>query len=320
VAQPRFRATRKQRTRRVTAGSGGTPSTDRLWQDAAHLHDGMEAMAKRSAGSGASGAAQARVGVGGWNFAPWRNNFYPAKWPQKRELEYASGKLTAIEVNSTYYRPQTAATYANWRSQTPDGFVFSLKAPMFATQTLSHENAAKVIRRFVFAGLAELGDRLGPLSWQFGTNRAYSRDWFAAFLDLLPPELDGVRLRHVLEVRHESFLCADYVALMRERCIPTVFTDSAEYPSFADLTGDFVYARLMGSQSTVADGYSEPALDAWATRARAWSVGDEPTDLPRVAPASTVARAPRDVFIYFIGAAKERNPAAAMALMERLRR
>ena len=258
-----------------------------------------------------------RVGIGGWNFAPWRNNFYPV-WPQKRELEYASGKLTAIEVNSTFYRPQTPATYANWRAQTPDGFMFSLKAPGFATQTTALENAANAIKRFVFAGLAELGDRLGPISWQFAANRAFSRDYFAGFLDLLPAELNGRPLRHVLEVRHESFMSVEYLALMRERNLPSVFTDSTEYPSFADLTGDFIYARLMRSESSVATGYSADALDDWAKRAQIWANGEQPPDLPRVESSQKIAEKPRDVFMYFISAAKERNPAAAMALIKRI--
>jgi uncharacterized protein YecE (DUF72 family) len=275
-------------------------------------------MTSRSKTSPRNAAARIRIGIGGWNFAPWRNNFYPGKWPQKRELEYASGKLTAIEVNSTFYRPQTAATYANWRTQTPDGFVFSLKAPGFATQTTSLENAAKAIKRFVFAGLAELGDRLGPVSWQFASNRAYARDYFAGFLDLLPAELNGRPLRHVLEVRHESFMCADYLALMRERNLPTVFTDSPQYPSFADLTGEFVYARLMRSESAIETGYPAAALDAWTGRANTWAQGGQPDDLPRIEPARNNPATPRDVYIYFISAAKERNPAAAMALIERI--
>jgi uncharacterized protein YecE (DUF72 family) len=275
-------------------------------------------MTARSKAAPRAAAARIRVGIGGWNFALWRNNFYPEKWPQKRELEYASGKLTAIEVNSTFYRPQTPATYANWRAQTPDGFVFSLKAPGFATQTTALENAAKAIKRFVFAGLAELGDRLGPISWQFAANRAFTRDYFAGFLDLLPAELNGHPLRHVLEVRHESFMSAEYIALMRERNLPSVFTDSTEYPSFADLTGDFIYARLMRSESSVATGYSADALDAWARRAQIWANGEQPPDLPRVEPSRKIAEKSRDVFIYFISAAKERNPAAAMALIERI--
>jgi uncharacterized protein YecE (DUF72 family) len=277
-------------------------------------------MSPRPARSTRVEAAPIRVGVGGWNFAPWRKNFYPDKWPQKRELEYASRKLPAIEVNSTFYRPQSAATYANWRSQTPEGFVFSLKAPGLATQTNSLENAAKTIRRFVFAGLAELGDRLGPISWQFMQSRAFARDHFAAFIDLLPRELNGVPLRHVLEVRHDSFKCGEYLELMRERSLPTVFTDSPDYPSFADPTGDFVYARLMRSESSLSSGYTPEALDAWAERARCWARGEIPADLPLIEATHAAPAKPRAVFIYFISAAKERNPAAAMALIERLQR
>lgn len=254
-----------------------------------------------------------RVGIGGWNFAPWRRNFYPAGLPQQQELEYASRQLSAIEVNSTFYRAQKAAVYANWRRQTPDGFVFSLKAPRFATMARP-QNAGKSINAFVFGGLAELGERLGPLSWQFAPNRRFVHDELAAFLELLPRELDGARLRHVLEVRHDSFACAEYLTLARGHGIATVFTDSSEYPSFADLTGDFVYARLMRSEASIDSGYPAAALAAWARRLRTWQAGGEPDDLPRIAPPKKVARKPRDVFVYFISAAKERNPAAALAL------
>ena len=264
-----------------------------------------------------SSAAQIRVGVGGWNFAPWRNNFYPAGLPQQRELEFASRQLTAIEINSTFYRAQNAPVYASWRKQTPDGFVFSLKAPRFAVMAKA-ENAGKAINAFVFGGLAELGDRLGPLSWQFAPNRRFARDNLAPFLDLLPRELDGMPLRHVLEVRHASFMCPEYLALARDHAVATVFTDSPEYPSFADLTGDFVYARLMRSESAMPTGYDPVALDTWAQRARLWQSGQEPKDLPRVAPAKKSKTQPRDVYLYFISAAKERNPAAAVALRSRI--
>jgi uncharacterized protein YecE (DUF72 family) len=213
---------------------------------------------------------QIRVGIGGWVFAPWRNNFYPPKWPQKSELEYASRHVTAIEINSTYYRGQTPATYAKWRRETPEGFVFSLKAHMAATAERVLANAGRRVKLFVYGGIAELGDRLGPISWQFPEEKPFERDDFAAFLDLLPQELDGRPLRHVLEVRHPSFKCSEFVDLARARNLPTVFTDSPDYPSFADITGGFVYARLMRSQSTIATGYSATDLGAWAARARAW--------------------------------------------------
>ena len=207
--------------------------------------------------------------------------------------------------------------YASWRRQTPDGFVFSLKAPRFATRARP-ENAGKFIASFVHGGIAELGDRLGPISWQFAPNRRFDHDTLAAFLDQLPRELDGTPLRHVLEVRHESFVSAAYLALARRHEVATVFTDSPDYPSFADLTGDFVYARLMRSEAARPAGYAEAELDRWAQRAQLWRKGAEPADLPRIAAAGKPSRTSRDVFIYFIGAAKERNPAAAMALLRRL--
>lgn len=260
-----------------------------------------------------------RVGIGGWLFAPWRNNFYPPKWPQKRELEYASRHVTSIEINSTYYRAQTPTTYAKWRRETPDGFVFSLKAQKDATAERVLANAGRRIKSFVFGGLAEFGDRLGPISWQFPPYKRFERDDFAAFLDLLPRELNGLPLRHVLEVRHASFQCEEYLALARTHRLPTVFTDSPDYPSFADITGDFIYARLMRSESAIPTGYSPQDLEAWAIRTRAWARGREPDDLPHVAPPSPAGDKPRDVYVYFISAAKERNPAAAMALLDCLK-
>ena len=258
-----------------------------------------------------------RAGTGGWTYAPWRNNFYPEGLAQRRELEYASRRLTAIEVNGTYYGAQKPASYAAWRAQTPDGFVFSLKAPRYATERKELAGAGNTIKGFVFGGLAELGDRLGPINWQLPETKRFERDDLAAFFDLLPRELDGVRLRHVLEVREPSFACAPYIELARKHQVATVFTDSPKYPSIADMTGDFVYARLMQSESAVATGYAGAALDAWAERAREWSAGRNPSDLPRVA-TPAAASGKRDVFIYFINGAKERAPAAAMALLDRI--
>jgi uncharacterized protein YecE (DUF72 family) len=275
---------------------------------------------KNSKSQSSSAAARVRVGVGGWNFAQWRNNFYPAGLTQQRELEFASRQLTAIEINSTYYAAQKPATYANWRRQTPDGFRFSLKAPRYATAARVLANSGKSINAFVFGGLAELGDRLGPISWQFMPTRRFDADDLAAFLDLLPRELDGRTLQHVLEVRHDSFMCASYLALARKHRVATVFTDSTEYPSFADVTGDFVYARLMRSEAAIDTGYVDARLDEWASRALAWASGGEPDDLPRVGSVDKPARKKaRDVYVYFIGSAKERNPAAAMSLIGRLR-
>ena len=263
--------------------------------------------------------ARIKIGIGGWNFPPWRDNFYPKGLPQRRELEYASRHLTAIEVNSTFYRAQTPKVYAKWRDATPPGFVFSLKAPRHVAEMRKLAGAGALIRGFLSGGLAEFSDRLGPVVWQFPPSRRFERDDFAAFLDLLPHELNGRTLRHALEVRSESFLCEEFLQLARARRAACVYTDSPEYPGFADLTGDFVYARLMRSRESERAGYPAKELDAWAKRARTWHEGGQPDDLPAISTEDTSERVQqRDVFIYFISAAKARNPAAAMALQERI--
>ena len=258
-----------------------------------------------------------KIGIGGWNFAPWRDNFYPKGLPQRRELEYASRHLATLEINSTFYRAQTPKIYAKWRDDTPSGFVFSLKAPRQVAEVRKLAGAGAQVRGFLFGGLAEFGDKLGPIVWQFPPSRKFERDDFAAFLDLLPRELNGRPLRHALEVRNETFLCKAFLELAHARGAACVFTDSREYPNFADLTGDFVYARLMRSRESEPDGYPARELDAWAGRVQAWHDGGAPDDLPRVADGDEWTSVPRDVFVYFISAAKARNPAAAMALQGR---
>jgi len=260
-----------------------------------------------------------RVGIGGWTFAPWRDNFYPAGLVQRRELEYASRQLSAIEINGTFYGAQKPATYARWAAETPEGFVFSLKAPQYVTQRGALAKAGGAAAAFIEGGLAEFGSKLGPILWQLPPNLAFDHDDLAAFLDALPRELDGRALRHVLEVRHESFRSEGFLTLARTHRIPTVFTDSTDYPSFADLTGDFAYARLMRSRAEIDTGYPAEELDRWAQRAHEWARGGDPADLPHVETTATAQQA-REVFVYFISAAKERNPAAAMALIERLSR
>jgi uncharacterized protein YecE (DUF72 family) len=258
-----------------------------------------------------------RVGIGGWTFAPWRNNFYPAGLVQRRELEYASRHVSAIEVNGTYYGAQKPATYAKWRDEAPPGFVFSAKAPkrIMGSRVLAKTGAQ--VEDFV-GGIVELGDRLGPLVWQFDRGTRIDADDFSTFVDLLPKRAGGRALRHVLDVRDPSFVDENYLALARSHGMATVFTDSDEHPSFADVTADFVYARLMRARAGIATGYPAKELQRWAARARQWAAGDDPDDLPRIGPAPKKARAARDVFLFFISAAKERNPAAAMALLREL--
>jgi len=262
-------------------------------------------------------AVRVRVGVGGWNYEPWRDNFYPAGWPQQRELEYASRKLTAIEVNGTYYSSQKPATFAKWRDQTPDDFVFSLKASRFATNRRVLAEAGESVQRFVASGIAELAHKLGPIVWQFAPTKVFDPVDFAAFVELLPPRVNGIALRHVLDVRHPSFKDPAYLALARRHRVATVFTESDDYPAFADLTADFVYARIMRADSAWHEGCGPEVLDALAACARCWQAGGEPAGLPKVEPQAAPAM-PRDVFVYFIGGAKEKAPAAAMALLRRL--
>lgn len=258
-----------------------------------------------------------RVGIGGWTYVPWRGGmFYPVGLVQRRELEYASRQLTSIEVNGTYYGAQKPATYAKWRDETPHGFVFSAKAPQRIMESKSLAKTGPQIEDFI-GGIVELGDKLGPLVWQFDKGKRIDAEAFEAFVGLLPAELAGRQLRHVLDVRDPTFVDKDYLALARKHRMATVFTDSPEHPSFADITADFVYARLMRSQSGIETGYPDAELGQWAKRALLWSEGGYPVDLPHLE-GGTPIKSPRDVFLYFISSAKERNPAAAMALLERL--
>lgn len=265
-----------------------------------------------------------RVGIGGWTFEPWRDNFYPQGLPQAQELSYASRHVTSIEINSTFYGLQKPAVFAKWRDATPEHFIFSLKAPRFATHRGVLAEAGDSIERFIDSGISELGPKLGPVLWQFPPGKSFDNVDFAAFLKLLPRTIHNFPLRNVLEVRHPSFRSPEYLALARQHNFPTVFTDSSDYPSLADRTGDFTYVRLMRSAARLKSGYTTKALDDWADRAVDWSSGIEPGDLPYIENPEVSAdekdRSPaRDVFIYFINGAKQRAPAAAQALLARLR-
>lgn len=269
---------------------------------------------------GYSGDAQGaiRIGIGGWTYAPWRGAFYPDKWPHRRELEYASRHVTSIEINGTYYGSQKPASFAKWRDETPDGFVFSLKAPRFVMNRGVLAGAGESIQRFLDSGILELQDKLGPINWQFMPSKQFERADFAAFLKLLPKDLAGRELRHAVEVRHESFRCEEFLALLHGRGVAVVVAGDSVHPQMADVTAPFVYARIMGTQKTEELGYAEPTLDRWALRARGWATGALPQDLAYVRPQRRGE--PRDVYLYVIGGNKVSNPAAAMSLAERLER
>jgi len=258
-----------------------------------------------------------RIGVGGWTYDPWRGTFYPEDLPQKRELEHASRQFTSIEINGTYYGSQKPASYTKWHDETPDEFVFSLKAPRFAVNRTVLAEAGNSIARFFASGLTELKEKLGAINWQFLPTKKFEPGDFEAFLKLLPREAAGRPLRHVVEVRHDSFRTPDFIALARKYEVGVVLAGDSAYPQIADLTAPFVYARIMGTQAQQALGYSDAALDLWAARARAWAKGSAPEGLDYVQPAAGDAK-PRDVYLYVISGHKVHNPAAAVALINRL--
>jgi uncharacterized protein YecE (DUF72 family) len=263
-------------------------------------------------------SGQIRIGVGGWTYEPWRGTFYPPKLVQKRELEYAAGKLTSIEVNGTFYGAQKPETFARWYAETPAGFVFSLKAPRYATQRGKLAAAGRTIERFLTGGVLELKEKLGPINWQLLPETPFAADDFAAFLKLLPPTAEGRTLRHAVEVRHPSFQVPEFVDLAREHGVAVVVAGDSQYPLIADVTAPFVYVRIMGTESKESSGYSPAALDVWAERARSWARGAAANGLATVAPHKN-GLGSRDVFLYFISGHKVANPAAAQALIERVK-
>lgn len=258
-----------------------------------------------------------RVGIGGWTYEPWRGAFYPKGLKHADELKYAAGKLTAIEINGTFYRTQSPASFAKWREETPEGFVFSLKGHRAVVNRKVLAEAGDALDWFLKSGITELGPKLGPLLWQFAPHKTFDPDDFGAFLALLPRNADGLALRHVVEVRSETFLVPEFVALAAKHNVAVVCAQSDDYPAIADVTADFVYARLQTSQAAHANGYAEADLDLWAKRAKIWAAGGTVDDLPRFG-ARPAPRKKRDVFVFMIAGEKVRNPAAAAALIARL--
>lgn len=263
-------------------------------------------------------AGKIRFGIGGWNFEPWRGVFYPDGLKQADELHYASRHLTAIEINSTYYSSQKPETFAKWRASTPDGFVFSVKASRFSTNRRVLSEGGESVGKFLNQGIVELGDRLGPILWQFMATKKFDKDDFSGFLDLLPDKLEGLPLRHVMEVRHASFVDPTFVRLCRERNVAICLAEHETFPMIADITStDLVYARLMKGNDDIVTAYPARELDAWADRFKAYAKGEIPGDLAAI-DRTGPPEGPRDVFAFVIHEGKVRAPAAAQALIERV--
>lgn len=260
-----------------------------------------------------------RIGIGGWNFPPWRGVFYPKGLAQSKELSYAAQHLTAIEINSTYYGSQKPESFRKWAGEAPDGFLFSVKASRFSTNRRVLAEGADSIKRFLNSGVTELADRLGPLLWQFAPTKKFDEADFGSFLELLPEKQDGLKLRHVVEVRHDSFRTPAFIALIRKFNVAVVCAEHATYPGIADVTSDFVYLRLQKGKDTIATGYPPKELDAWGKRLETFASGVAPKDLPQVDAKSAPKPKPLDVFAYVIHEGKVRAPAAAMELIARLK-
>lgn len=257
------------------------------------------------------------IGIGGWVFEPWRGTYYPEKLPQKRELEYAASQLTSIEVNGTYYGAQKPESFTRWHDETPDDFVFTLKGPRYATNRRVLAESGASIERFFGGGVMALKDKLGPINWQFMPTKKFDPVDFEAFLKLLPKKVDGRAIRHVVDVRHESFKDAEFVAIARAYGVASVVAGDSECPQVADFTAPFVYARIMGTKESQLLGYPKKTLDGWAECAKAWAAGKAPSGLASVA-SSKADGVARDVYLYVISGHKEHNPAAAKALIERV--
>ena len=263
-------------------------------------------------------AGRIRAGIGGWTFEPWRGVFYPPGLKQADELAYAASRLTAIEINGTYYSTFKPESWAKWRAATPEGFRFAVKASRFCTNRKVLGETGESLEKFLGQGLSELGDRLGPILWQFMATKKFEPDDFEAFLKLLPKAQNGLPLNHVVEPRHASFMVPEFIALVRQFGVTVCLADHFDYPLIPDATGDVVYARLQTGSDDIDTAYSAADLDLWAGRFKTFAGGGQPDDLAYVAPSDPPTAAPRDVYAFFIHEGKVRAPAAALALIERV--
>jgi uncharacterized protein YecE (DUF72 family) len=282
-----------------------------------------------------------RIGISGWRYPPWRGVFYPPKLPQKRELAYAANIFRSIEINGTFYSLQRPEYFEAWAAETPDDFVFSVKGPRFITHIKRLKDVKAPLANFLASGVLRLGPKLGPVLWQFPPNFRFDPQKLESFLKMLPHDTESASalarrhdkrlsgrsalktdakrpLRHAMEIRHNSFVTPAFIELLRTYDVALVCADTVEWPRLMDVTSDFIYCRLHGSEQLYASGYDNESLDQWAARAASWARGEQPPDAEQVIKPGKSQMQPRDVFIYFDNDAKVRAPFDAQGLMARV--
>lgn len=282
-----------------------------------------------------------RIGISGWRYPPWRGVFYPPKLPQKGELAYASSIFRSIEINGTFYSLQRPEYFEAWAAETPADFVFSVKGPRFITHIRRLKEVKVPLANFFASGVLRLGPKLGPILWQFPPNFRFESQKLESFLKLLPHDTDSTAalarrhdknvkgraglktdknlpVRHAMEIRHESFVTPVFIEMLRAYDVALVCADTVEWPRRMDLTSDFVYCRLHGSEQLYASGYDNQALDQWATRVACWALGKEPDDAEKIIKQAAPKIKARDVYLYFDNNAKVRAPVDAQGLIARV--
>jgi uncharacterized protein YecE (DUF72 family) len=283
-----------------------------------------------------------RIGISGWTYAGWRGKFFPKKLPHKKELSYAASVFRSIEINGTFYSSQRPGTFAKWAAATPEAFVFAVKGSRFITHVQRLREIRAPLANFFASGLLRLGPKLGPFLWQFPPNFKYDPKRIESFFKLLPRDTEAAqalarrhdkrvsgrswmkssehrRLRHSMEIRNKSFVIPEFIELLRAYGVALVCADTVEWPRLMDITSDFIYCRLHGSEQLYASGYDDQALDTWAQRVVAWASGNEPKDAERVIDKPAPKASRRDVFVYFDNDAKVRAPFDAQGLIERVK-
>ena len=278
-----------------------------------------------------------RVGISGWTYKPWRGVFFPPGLAQKRELEFAASGFRTIEINGTFYSLQRPSSFQSWAERTPDNFVFSVKASRYITHVRRLREIERPLANFFASGLLKLGPKLGPILWQFPPNFQYSRELVENFFQLLPKDTESAArmaqdhdrlmdgryyaetdrkrpVRHAMEVRHVSFVTPEFIALLRKYRIALVCADAVEWPRLMDVTSDFIYCRLHGSEQLYTSGYDKTAIEAWARRVVAWAQGAACVEGDYASHAQPAKRSKRDVFVYFDNDAKVRAPRDAHRL------